>query len=113
MSDDLNTQILIQIRDKISSVDVGLQRLREEHGEILREHGEILREHGEILREHGEILREHGGQLGAVEQQVRANGLTLKQVLGAVEYGNTQREQNYETRLTRIEKHLDLPPLES
>lgn len=93
MSDDLNTKILIQIRDKISSVDKGLSRLREEHGEL--------------LREHGGILREHGGRLDAVEGQVRANGIILKQVLGAVEYGNKQRD----SRLTRIEDHLNLPPL--
>ena len=73
---------------RLVNVDEGLHRLREEHGEI---------------------LREHGGRLGAVEQQVRANGMTLKQVLGAVEYGNKQRD----SRLIRIEDHLDLPPLES
>ncbi len=88
MSDGLNTKILIQIRDKISGVEEGLDRLREEHGEILREHGE---------------------HLDAVEEVGRTNGMILRQVLGAVEYGNKQ----WDTRLGRIEEYLDLPPAKS
>lgn len=114
MSNDLTTKILIQIRD-------GVNQLREEHGAILKEHGAILKEHGAILKEHGAILNRHGdtldkhdGRLGALERQGEANGLVLKQILGAVEYGNKQRdlktEQLYQ-RVTRIEQHLELPPL--
>lgn len=89
---DLTTKILVQIRDKIGSVDEkigsvdrGLHRLREEHGQ----------------------------RLTAVEQQGKAMGLTLKQILGAVEYGNKQRDTRVgelESRVHRIEQHLDLPP---
>lgn len=94
---DLTTKVLLEIRD-------GQNRLREEHGELLREHGELL-------REHGETLRGHGGRLDALEQHARSNGAVLRQILGAVDYGNKQRDVkvgDLENRVTRIEEQLEL-----
>ena len=102
---DLTTKVLVEIRDEIKNVRDEVKNLRGEHGEILRGHGAILREHGAILREHGQ-------RLGAVEQQGADNGKVLRQILGAVEYGNKQRDVqvgDLENRVTRIEQHLDLP----
>ena len=99
---DMTTKVLIEIRDKISSVDQGLNRLREEHGAILQEHGKDITRNSEAIE-----------QLGRdVDQHMTANGQVLRQILGAVEYGNRQRDirvEDIEARVTRIEEHLDLP----
>ncbi len=123
---ELTTKVLIQIQEKLSGMDTELKGHAvklDEHGAILTEHGAILREHGAILREHGAILREHGQAIqkntDAIDElrvdmtgELRANGQVLKQILGAVEYGNRQRDirvEDIEERVSRIEDHLELP----
>jgi len=89
---DLTTKVLVEIRDEIKNVKAEVRNLRNEHGEILREHGD---------------------RLEAVDHQGTKNGIILRQILGAVEYGNKQRDVqvgDLENRVARIEQHLDLPP---
>lgn len=95
---DLTGTILTEIRDEIRG--------------MRQEHGERLKEHGEILKEHGETLKGHGQRLDAMESHSARNGTVLRQILGAVEYGNQQRDirvEDIEERVTRIEQHLELP----
>ena len=57
---DLNTKILIGIRDELRS-----------HRSILQEHTSILQEHTSILQTHTSILQEHSKRLTAVEEGVK------------------------------------------
>jgi hypothetical protein len=57
---DLNTKILISIRDELR-----------EHKAILQEHKAILQEHTSILQEHTSILNQHSDRLTAVEHAVK------------------------------------------
>ncbi len=91
---DLTTKVLVEIRDE------------------LRTHGDELKAHGERLDNLENTVAQHGTLLEQLVQQGAANGLTLRQLLGAVEYGNNQRDVrvgDIEARVTRIEEHLDLP----
>ncbi len=103
---DLTGTILKEIRDEIRGQ-------RQDHGEQLRglrqEIRGMRREHGGILKGHGETLKEHGQRLDAMEAHAARNGTVLRQILGAVEYGNQQRDirvEDIEERVTRIEEHL-------
>ena len=57
---DLNTKILIAIRDELR-----------EHSIILKEHTSILQEHTSILQKHTSILNEHSQRLMNVESAAK------------------------------------------
>ena len=102
---DLTTKILVNIRDEITNVKDEVKNVKDEVKDLKDEVKNLRSEHGEILREHGQ-------RLDAVERQGTNNGMILKQILGAVEYGNKQRDMqvgDLEGRVSRIEQHLDLP----
>ena len=64
---DLNTKILIGIRDELQ----GHRSILQELTSILHEHTSILQEHTSILQLHTSILREHSQRLTGVEQAVK------------------------------------------
>ena len=122
---DLTTKILVEIRDEIKTIGLEhgerldtMDRRLEQQGKTLTQHSITLEQHSKTLAQHSRTLTQHGNaneDLGqTMERQGSANGLVLKQILRAVEYGNKQRDLNVgdlHVRVTRIEQHLDLPPL--
>jgi len=64
---DLNTKILIAIRDELRVLNGKV----EGHTSILQKHTSILQEHTSILHEHTAILNEHSQRLTAVESAVK------------------------------------------
>ena len=64
---DLNTKILIGIRDELRSHRSILQELTS----ILQENTSILQEHTSILQTHTSILQEHSKRLTGVEEGVK------------------------------------------
>ncbi len=97
---DLTTRVLVEIRDE------------------LRGHTRILDEHTRLLTDHDVQLREHGGRIGGVESavarlagSVEQQGVTLRQILRAVEAGNERRDagfQDHERRIVRLESRTGL-----
>ena len=97
---DLTTSILVEIRDELRG-----------HRGILKEHSAILKEHSAILQEHSTILQEHGHRLGHLEQAFADQGITLKQILRAIERGTEIRDKqvaDHEVRIAKIEDRLGI-----
>jgi len=64
---DLNTKILISIRDELQALNGKVKG----HTSILQEHTSILQQHTSILQQHTSILREHSQRLTGVENAVK------------------------------------------
>lgn len=64
---DLNTKILIGIRDELRLLNGKV----EGHTSILQEHTSILQEHTSILHEHTSILQDHSQRITSVEGAVK------------------------------------------
>jgi hypothetical protein len=70
---DLNTKILISIRDEVRGIAGTVREhtgILQEHTVILHEHTEILKEHTAILKDHTSILKDHTQRMTNVENAV-------------------------------------------
>lgn len=90
---DLNTRILIDIRDELRK-----------HASILREHTSILSEHTSILNEHTTILGEHSQRLTGVENAVKELARETRRWVAHFDRDYMRLANDFDSIRVRVEK---------
>lgn len=106
---DLTTRVLVEIRDAIREQGVDIRGLRSDVNELRTDVNGLRTDVTGLRSDVNEIK----GELVEVKAELRGMGVTVTQVLRAVEHGNARRDgdvADHETRIRRLEEHAGLQP---